>query len=556
MDEWAETQSLLSSLDEAVLIIDKSQRVDPRHSLKAAHWLNKENLAGEKFYSLIAPLIPPEKAPAVNKYIDILFDASKVEKLIGSLNPLKSVRCQIETLNGKIESRQLHFEFNRLMQGNDITGVKITLHDVTQTLEQAKALEESKIEGEQQLSLFNALLSTEPDTLQSFATSCRASLNRINQILKSPLHHGVDQTETLRTKGEVMLVEMHRLKGDASALEFKAFAKQAHLFEFGIKDLIKKPDLQGDDFLPLTMQLDKLLAYTDAVEQLIQRLAIDPASEKPEDERPHDPWQHLRTLAHTIAQDEGKQVILTTTGFKEFPFSDDNRTLINDIAIQMIRNAVSHGIELPKDRNSVGKPAHGRIDIGLTQLSDATFELNIRDDGTGIDFASIREKAISNGWVLPERIGHWSNRKLFNLLFKPEFSTKGDTSEHAGQGVGLNVIRDRVKAAAGTFGHFMRLMIVDDSRIIRSKIERIQRWEGSPFEVVATASNGVEALQLLTAHDPDVVTMDLTMPELDGIACIEALIGLKPSLRILVVSAISDEETGIDALLKGAQGFL
>jgi len=100
----------------------------------------------------------------------------------------------------------------------------------------------------------------------------------------------------------------------------------------------------------------------------------------------------------------------------------------------------------------------------------------------------------------------------------------------------------------------LSLMIVDDSNIIRRKIERCN--DSELFNVVATAANGVEALDFFQKTKPQVVTMDLTMPQMDGIACIEKLIALNPELRILVISALSDKATGIEALKKGARGFL
>jgi len=100
----------------------------------------------------------------------------------------------------------------------------------------------------------------------------------------------------------------------------------------------------------------------------------------------------------------------------------------------------------------------------------------------------------------------------------------------------------------------LKLMVVDDSNIIRNKIKRAH--DSHQFDLVATACSGVEAVRLFSQHHPDVVTMDLTMPEMDGIACIERIIRLNPDVRILVVSALSDKATGIEALEKGARGFL
>jgi len=110
------------------------------------------------------------------------------------------------------------------------------------------------------------------------------------------------------------------------------------------------------------------------------------------------------------------------------------------------------------------------------------------------------------------------------------------------------------EGAARSGGRNWRLLIVDDSNIIRRRIERSQQF--SDLEVVGAASNGVEALELFRKTDPDLVTMDLTMPQMDGIECIEKLVEWKPAVRILVISALADKATAVDAMEKGANGFL
>ena len=100
----------------------------------------------------------------------------------------------------------------------------------------------------------------------------------------------------------------------------------------------------------------------------------------------------------------------------------------------------------------------------------------------------------------------------------------------------------------------LKMLIVDDSNIVRRKIERGR--DSSLFNVVGSAGSGIEALEKFNNLDPDVVTMDLTMPQMDGIECISKLIEIKPSVKILVISALSDKLTGIEALERGANGFL
>ena len=99
-----------------------------------------------------------------------------------------------------------------------------------------------------------------------------------------------------------------------------------------------------------------------------------------------------------------------------------------------------------------------------------------------------------------------------------------------------------------------KLMVVDDSNIIRNRIQRA--YNSDKFMLVATATSGVEAIEKFNTHYPDVITMDLTMPHMDGLECIEKIVAINSEVRILVVSALSNKATGIEALSLGASGFL
>ncbi len=103
----------------------------------------------------------------------------------------------------------------------------------------------------------------------------------------------------------------------------------------------------------------------------------------------------------------------------------------------------------------------------------------------------------------------------------------------------------------------MRLLIVDDSNIIRSRIMRIVLAGKLPgAQIVGLARDGAQAVMMFKAHQPDAVTMDLTMPNMDGIRCIEEIMAINSDVPILVISALADKATAIAALRKGARGFL
>lgn len=100
----------------------------------------------------------------------------------------------------------------------------------------------------------------------------------------------------------------------------------------------------------------------------------------------------------------------------------------------------------------------------------------------------------------------------------------------------------------------LSLLIVDDSVFIRGRIQRA--LTGRRLRRVLTAGNGREAIDVFRREKPDLVTLDITMPEVDGIACTREMVAIDPRAMILIVSALADKATAIKALTYGANGFL
>ncbi|MFN4003399.1 MAG: response regulator transcription factor [Hylemonella sp.] len=100
-------------------------------------------------------------------------------------------------------------------------------------------------------------------------------------------------------------------------------------------------------------------------------------------------------------------------------------------------------------------------------------------------------------------------------------------------------------------------MVVDDSMVFRSRIARLAT-DGrlGPVRVVAYAGDGEQALAMARQYQPEFITMDLTMPRMEGAEALAGLRELLPDARVLVVSALSDRATALKALTRGAHGFL
>lgn len=99
-----------------------------------------------------------------------------------------------------------------------------------------------------------------------------------------------------------------------------------------------------------------------------------------------------------------------------------------------------------------------------------------------------------------------------------------------------------------------KLMIVDDSNVIRNRIERSMGQVN--IDVVALAEDGIQSIEMFKQYRPDIITMDLTMPNMDGLECIRQIRSMSKDVSILVISAISDRSTGLRSIQLGARGFI
>ena len=153
----------------------------------------------------------------------------------------------------------------------------------------------------------------------------------------------------------------------------------------------------------------------------------------------------LERLVRDLSQQLGKRVRLTASGADV----QLDRRIVNalrDPLMHMVRNALDHGIETPQLRAERGKPLEGQLLLHVAS-DGATVQLDLSDDGAGIDVVAVQRRAVAKGLI--DASQPLSAARVHELIFEPGFSTAATVTETSGRGVGMDVVRENVTQIGG-----------------------------------------------------------------------------------------------------------
>jgi len=452
-----ETTEILQTVNEGLFLVDENMLIGDQYSKKLSDILGTKDIAGQSFQVLVGNMINQRDAETAKGFIELLFDKKIKAKLIADLNPLNLVEVNIAHGSGGFLSKYLQFSFSRAYQGSHISHVLVTVVDVTEKVQLEKSLQESRNHNESQVEMLTSLLHAHPSLLQEFIRGSYECFNRINNILRQP----DKSSHSIKEKATEIFREIHNFKGESASLKLEYFERQAHAIEDTIVELQNLPDVTGNDYLGIAVQLEALISYTQQVEQLTKKLSLfgnqfaqPPAVANSNSNfatekqvavgRFQDGWLNLSDYVQHVAHRNGKLVNLVTSGINELELLPEYNQKVREICIQLLRNAVVHGIESPRDRELSEKPLIGRIDLRVARVSHNEMELIVMDDGAGLDYDAIREKALQSGRWAENEIDAWDNKRLMALIFHEGFSTAKDISADAGRGVGMDSVMSHI----------------------------------------------------------------------------------------------------------------
>lgn len=316
------------------------------------------------------------------------------------------------------------------------------------------------------------------------------------------------------------------------------------------------------------------------------------ASTAPQRQREREPLEHLaarlRSAFRALARESGKHAGIEI----QMPDMEMDSAVVGalfDPLVQLLRNALEHGIEPPEVRAAAGKPERGTVLVRVFRRGHETI-VEVFDDGRGIATSEVRQRASQLGMHIADDA---DEQAVLQAIFAPGFSLRELPDARAGRGIGLDSVRctlqrlggDVIVASTPGIGACFRLslpdvptttswtrtrtshpgatvdaaartaLVVDDSvgvrRVLGVALQR-HGWR------IVQARDGEEALRVLRAEMPDVVLTDLEMPVLDGYALLRAIRseGDWANIPIIAMTARVSEARNESLLALGADACL
>lgn len=485
-----ETSEIMETVSTGLFLLDKDLNIGQQHSKALESIMGTSRLAGENFTSVLRNRISEKDLETTRQFIEQLYNPRVKEKLVNDLNPLYKVMLHNDDGQGSVENRYLDFKFSRVYENDEIARILVNVSDISDAVMLEQRLEKERAQNDLQIEMLTTILNVSPTMITEFIDNTKKHIDKMNNILKNP---GSSQTE-LESKLGSIYREMHSLKGEASALKLHSFTKIASDAEDKLQGLQKQGRLSGNDFLPLAVHLDDLLNLSTTIEILGERINqsspaamqireaaasvmaqstqvaepepvdfddMDVLDDLVEEEKAgfganNDTFEqeietqsaYYESFVQQIAKRQQKKVVFQAKGIDDIDIPKHLSAPLKEIGVQLVRNAIVHGLETPDERQLNNKSSTGKVVMAMQQKA-GNLVLMVQDDGAGIDYSSIRKKLVDMGRYDIEKAKKLNKNQLLKELFSSGFSTKDDADEDGGRGVGLDIIKDRVKELKG-----------------------------------------------------------------------------------------------------------
>lgn len=295
-------------------------------------------------------------------------------------------------------------------------------------------------------------------TSEEGSADCQELIARLEQADNGLVKEGLDETVTVEEAGGAAEEEPELQQVEASAAELDGRPARASVVDSNIRvsvdalddlmnlagelvlarnQILQFTTTQRDAGLPATAQ--RLNLITTEMQAKVMKTRMQPIRVV---------WSKFPRIVRDLGQAFGKQIELVMEGAD----TELDKTVveaIKDPLTHIVRNACDHGIETTERRIAAGKAAKGRLLLRACH-EGGQVNIEIADDGGGVDTDRVKAKALAKGLMTPERVERMSEAELVKLVFLPGFSTAEAVTSVSGRGVGMDVVRTNIEKIGGS----------------------------------------------------------------------------------------------------------
>lgn len=505
-------KNILDTTNIGLMILNKDLKLETEYSKVTEKLFGKKDIGNQSIIDILSDMIAnKDLLNTTIDYVHSLYKKQVVPHLIKTLNPLSKVEVYVnhDVKNEKVK-KYLDFEFTRVYDDNEeISGILVTVNDVTDIILLQSQIEEEKEQNLMQLEMFDKISNTDKKVMSDFVKNINIKTSFINNILREEQYDNKLLKEKVVNIGQ----QIHSVKGEASVLGFKAIVNIAEKIEDTLANLKTKNILSGNDFIPVTKLLDDMWKIVRTITNFSKAYEIinDNTMDNIKDEANSVIEEYNKTQISNLQQEQsapkedgifvetenvlsnndwdfdwfgsndetnnteenlnesiknekvavlkeilqnfvnevgfrnGKQIKLNTENFNSDlanSLSDEQFSIVKDMAIQFIRNSAVHGIEKPYDRKIKNKKEFGTIQLSLVE-NNGKIEFSFQDDGKGLDVNLIKQKALEMNLISSNNMPQ-TNEEIYKLIFEDGFSTAKSNTEDAGRGVGMGIIKNYI----------------------------------------------------------------------------------------------------------------
>jgi len=448
-----ETQNILDTVHQGLFLLSADGQIGEQRSASLERLFGRPILSQAHFLDdVLGPIIGRAGVrDTASSYISMLFDKKVKPGLLAKLNPLTDIEVSTpEDL--RQNTKYLSFAFEQVKSGNEVGALLVSVIDVTQKVLLQRELTGAEARAKTEIELLLGVIDQEPALVLKFIADAKTRIEQINNELQNVRPDGGSYARAINYVAR----NIHAIKGEAAMLSIGAIETYAHELEDRLTVLRENKSLIGEDFIAVAVGVNELLERIDLVESVVSRVArfatVAPASaEETSGITPATVTDALtpvvdalRQLGARIANDLGKEVLFEV----DFPplkaVPDQLLQICQEALPQLIRNAVTHGIEDRKIREQHGKTPVGNVLVRFELEGASGYRIRVRDDGAGISLPALRQRAIESGRYSELEVQQMGNHQLISMLFEPGFSTVEKEHLHAGRGDGMAVVREAV----------------------------------------------------------------------------------------------------------------